>query len=101
MKLAQFTWLLFIKRFNAGLWLVCTGITLLNGCAVRKGDTVHHVVIGFGIISVPATNAVASVTRIKAVGVYGAPGQLVVGYTSGQQVQVEQTATNIVIEVNK
>lgn len=74
---------------------------LLSGCTVERNGVVKHVVIGFGVVTVPRTNAVATISRVKAVGVYyssGAGSKLSLGYVNGTTAQVENSATNVVIE---
>jgi hypothetical protein len=74
-------------------------VMILAGCAIERNGVVHHVVIGFGIVSVPKTNDVAQVTRVRSFGVYG--GNLVgpscaVGYLSSTIVVVK---TNVILEI--
>lgn len=75
---------------------------LMTGCAFKRNGSVHHVVIGFGVISVPCTNAVAEVTKIKAVGAYAGGGvgpRFALGYVDGTVTSIDASATNVVIEV--
>ena len=81
------------------LLLVVFGL-LLTGCSFERNGVVHHVIIGVGVVSVPKTNDVAQVTRIRAVGLYG--GNLVgptfaAGYLSSSITQVKQT--NVLLEI--
>lgn len=77
-------------------------VLLLAGCSINRSGVVHHVIIGFGIVSVPATNTVANVTKVRALGAYfgntPAP-QAVIGFVNETTAQIEATATNTVIEV--
>lgn len=73
---------------------------MLTGCAIERNGTVHHVIIGFGVVSVPKTNDLAQVTKIRAVGVYA--GNLIgpscaAGYLSSTVTVVKQT--NVLIEI--
>lgn len=76
-------------------------LCLFTGCAVERRGMVHHVVLGFGVVSVPATNSVATSTRVTALGIYATPGQVGIGFVNGTQTQVEATASNVVIEVHR
>lgn len=72
----------------------------LTGCAIDRNGVTHHVIIGFGVVSVPKTNEVAQVARIRALGVYA--GNLVgpscaAGWLSSTVTVVKQT--NALIEI--
>lgn len=73
-------------------------MTLTTGCVVHQNGVARHVVIGFGIVSVPQTNSVAQITRVKAVGVYAGPGSFNVGAVSQLTANIETNA-NVIIEV--
>lgn len=75
-------------------------LLLLCGCAVERNGVTRHVILGFGVVSVPHTNTVATVTRVSALGFYAAPGQCGIGFVNGTRTQVEATATNVLIEVS-
>lgn len=83
-------------------WLFATALALLalTGCSFERNGTVHHVIIGFGIVSVPKTNEVAEIARIRALGVYA--GNLPTptwsaGFLSSTIVTVKQT--NAILEI--
>lgn len=72
----------------------------LTGCAIERNGVVHHVIVGFGVVSVPKTNEVAQITKVRALGVYA--GNLIgpscaVGFLSSTITEVK--ATNAVIEI--
>lgn len=77
---------------------------LLSGCAIERNGTVHHVVIGFGIVSVPATTSpAAQAVRTQALGIHisDAPGpRFTLGYVNGIVVTVADGATNIIVETS-
>lgn len=80
--------------------LLTAALLLLTGCAVHQPG--RHIIIGFGIVSVPQTNAVAQVTKIRAVGAYlggGIGPQFSLGYVNGTITAIRDSATNVVIEV--
>lgn len=79
--------------------LLATALLCLAGCAINGNGVVHHVIIGFGVVSVPKTNSVASVTRVRALGVYCAPPQAALGYVGSTVTQIAPTATNMLIEI--
>jgi hypothetical protein len=75
---------------------------LLAGCAFERNGVVRHVVIGFGVVTVPKTNTVALVTRIQALGAYCGTGvgpQFSLGYVNGVVTQIDSSATNLVLEI--
>jgi len=77
-------------------------LLLLAGCSINRPGVVHHVIIGFGIVSVPNTNSVAQVTKVRALGAYfgSQPGpQAAIGFVNETTTQIQDTATNMVIEV--
>jgi hypothetical protein len=65
---------------------------------IDRNGVAHHVVIGFGVVSVPHTNTVAQVTRVKAVGVYAGPGNVYIGAGSFLTTTI-QTNANVVVEI--
>jgi len=74
---------------------------LLAGCTFQKNGVVHHVIIGFGVVSVNKTNLAAQVTSAKAVGVYcsDAPGaKFVAGYLDQTTTSI-RTNSNVILEV--
>ena len=74
---------------------------ILTGCSFERNGVVHHVIIGFGVVSVPVTNAVAQVSRINALGVYGgnlAGPACAVGYLSSTITTI-QTNANLILEI--
>lgn len=77
--------------------LLCAGCMSFN----RNGTT-HHVIIGFGIVSVNNTNnAAATVIKSQAIGLNlsdGAGTKLGLGYSSTTVVKVH-TNENVIIEV--
>lgn len=83
-------------RVFAAAALLC-----LAGCTIERKGVVHHVVIGFGVVSVNKTNLAAQVTSAKAFGVYcsDAPGtKFSAGYLS-QTTTAIQTNSNVIVEV--
>jgi len=73
---------------------------LLVGCTVERNGTVHHVILGFGVVSVNKTASGATVTRARVLGLYcrEAPGTCAAGYASQTTIEVP-TNSNVVIEV--
>ena len=78
--------------------LLAAALLSLTGCSIDRNGVVHHVIIGFGVVSVPRTNTVAQVTRVKAVGLYAGPGNVYVGYGNLLTTEI-QTNANVIIEV--
>ena len=73
----------------------------MTGCSITRNGVVHHVVIGFGVVSVPVpTNTVAQVTRAKAIGIYAGPGNFYLGAGSLLTADV-QTNANVILEIRK
>jgi hypothetical protein len=80
--------------------LLTVALFLLTGCVVQQPG--RHIIIGFGIVGVPETNAVAQVTKIRAVGAYfggGVGPQFSLGYVNSTLTAIQDSATNVVIEV--
>ena len=77
----------------------------LTGCvSFNRGGTTHHVILGFGIVSVNSTNrAVADVIKTQVIGLgfndSGAGAHFDLGYGCTTVVKVV-TNQNIVIEVS-
>jgi hypothetical protein len=83
--------------------LIILLLTAFSGCAITdKSGTTHHVIVGFGVVSVSQTNTVARVVRTTAIGLSAAsgPGSCFVGYGSGVTVSV-CTNANMLIEVDQ
>lgn len=76
----------------------------LAGCIPFRGQQANHVlVIGFGVVSVNRTQAVATVSRVNSLGlmVTDQPGpKFSVGYTASTVVSVNPD-TNILIEASQ
>lgn len=79
--------------------LLAAALLCLTGCAIDRNGVVHHVVIGFGVVSVPKTNTVAQVTKVKALGVYYSGMQMAAGYIGSTVTEVSPSATNLVLEI--
>jgi hypothetical protein len=84
----------------------CLGalLVLLTGCIpFQSNGTRHYVIVGFGVVSVPATNAPnTQVTKSQAIGLIlsDQPGTKVgIGYSSSTVVQIA-TNQNILVEVS-
>ena len=73
----------------------------LAGCKIQRAGVSHHVIIGFGVVSVNRTNTAAQVTRTKALGLHcsDAPGaKFSAGYLA-QTTTAIQTNSNVIVEV--
>lgn len=81
--------------------LLVLPMLLLTGCTIEKEGVVHHVIIGFGVVSVNKTNVAAQVVKTQAVGIYGsdAPGtKFMAGYLA-QTVTIVHTNSNVILEI--
>ena len=81
--------------------LLAVLLLLLAGCTTENNGVVHHVIVGFGVVSVNKTNQAAQVVRAKAFGIYcsDTPGtKLAVGYVN-QTTACIRTNSNVVLEV--
>ena len=67
----------------------------LTGCSYERNGVVHHVIVGFGVISVTKTNPVATVTKTQALGISAIGPQISIGYVNGTVALVDKTATNL------
>lgn len=78
-------------------------LALISGCTVCNKGTVHHIILGFGVVSVSAgTNNLAKVVNSNVVGIHlsSGPGlKAGVGYAS--QATVYVNSTNLLIEVDR
>lgn len=80
--------------------LLAAALLCLTGCSIDRNGVVHHVVIGFGVVSVPKTNSVAAqVIKVNALGLYYGPVQAVFGYVGSTMTSVSPSATDIVLEI--
>lgn len=77
-------------------------LLLAAGCAFPNKEKTHYTVIGFGVVSVNATNRTgANVIRVKSVGltVSDSPGtKFAVGYLNETTTEIP-TNSNVIIEV--
>jgi hypothetical protein len=79
----------------------------LGGCSgvpIRSDDTIHYLIIGIGVVSVPAGRPDVRVDRVRALGLTFAdhPGlRLSLGYTSGLAVAVPEHAGDVYVEVSQ
>lgn len=81
--------------------LLTAALLCLTGCSISRNGVVHHVIIGFGVVSVPTpTNTAAQVTSAKAIGVYAGSGNFYVGAGSLLTANV-QTNANVILEIKK
>lgn len=72
---------------------------LLAGCVLPGKNSTRHVIIGFGIVSVPRTNVVASVTKYSVLGFKFGPESMALGYSHGTWIAIDRTITNLVLEI--
>lgn len=73
---------------------------LANGCAVRDGERTHHVILGFGIVTVTHTNEnVAKVVHTRALGLTASEDGVVLGLTSTVTTRIN-TNQNVLIELS-
>lgn len=90
--------------FAGALAVLC-----LSGCGgipIESGKTVHYLVVGIGVVSVPRAQdqADVGVTRMNALGLSLAdqPGlRLGLGYSSGTVVAVPPDAADVRVEVSQ
>jgi hypothetical protein len=96
---------------NFLIFILTTVLLLLFGacCSIpitAKDQTVHHLIIGIGIVSTPKqenSNGVFA-TRTHAIGVHisDQPGlKFAVGYSDSSVVAVPETTENIIVEVTR
>lgn len=82
-------------------WLALI-VLVLAGCTIHDGNVDHHLIIGFGVVSVARTNSVGmTAVKVQALGLHvsGAPGpKVTVGYLDNILVQVPDGASNVVVE---
>lgn len=78
-------------------------LVLATGCAVTdKAGTTHHLVIGFGVVSVSHPSSAAQVIKATTVGlgISSSPPGCQLGYGSSITTYVN-SGTNLVIEVSE
>lgn len=76
-------------------------LALATGCTIERNGVVHHVVIGFGVVSVGTADVPAKVMKVNAVGLYTTSGprfKLGAGLLSETSIEVKTNA-NILLEV--
>jgi hypothetical protein len=84
-------------------WTALAGVLVLNGCAIRSKGTVHHIIIGFGIVSVKQTNGI-EVSKAQALGlaIYAKEGfRLSAGYSCNIFTSIPDGTTNLLLEVSQ
>ena len=82
---------------------------LLAGCSIPiKGqdDTIHHLIIGLGIVSVkqPEENSGALVTKTESLGVYISNQPSIsfsLGYAKSNVVSIPETTDNIILDISQ
>jgi hypothetical protein len=92
-----------MKRLSIPFLLLSCISLLLCGCTTSRNGITRHYVVGFGIISVNSTQAVATVTKANVLGVYGVSGP-VSGLSAGfisTTTAVVKTNSNVLISVGK
>lgn len=72
-------------------------LMLLSGCTINRNGVVHHVIIGFGIVSVQSTNQ-ATIVKAKSLGVYAGPRNLTLGLSAVTVADIP-TNSNVLIEI--
>ncbi len=91
-------------------FVAALALCTLCGCSgikwAGRDGTIHHVILGFGVVSVPANNDKSSVvaTRSETLGIHVSdqPGvRVAIGYTSSSTIAVPETTENIVVEVSQ
>lgn len=80
--------------------LAIAALLALAGCTIERNGVVHHVIIGFGVVSVNKTNVAAQVVRTHALGVYASGPVIAAGYLSQLTTDV-QTNSNVIIEIRR
>lgn len=89
--------------------LVLSGCSGLNCCLslpVQGNSSIHYVVLGLGIVSIPKPNAQTAIlaTKTQALGVVVSdqPGAKVgLGYTSGNVVAIPDGAVDVRVEISQ
>ena len=79
--------------------LLAAALLCLTGCSIDRKGVVHHVIVGFGVVSVPKTNSVAQVVKVNALGIYYGGVQMVAGYIGSTVAEISPSATNLVLEI--
>ena len=84
----------------------CTSVTCCMGLSFDEKDSIHYVVIGLGIVTVPkqASETAVLATRTQALGVQlsDQPGaKLGLGYSSGSVVAIPNTAEDVRVEISE
>ena len=85
--------------------LAVAGVGGCSGVPIRSGESVHYLIIGIGVVSVPdPAGPEVRVDRLRALGLTLAdhPGlRLSLGYTSGIVVAVPEDAGDVRVEVSQ
>lgn len=87
--------------------LIVISMTGCSGIRITSNDgTIHHFIIGIGIVSAPKNNGEYGVlaTKTQALGVYlsDQPGlKLGVGYSSASTVIIPDDSENIIVEISQ
>lgn len=77
--------------------LLAAVLPVLAGCAYTKDGVTHHVIIGFGVVTVQSTNA-ATVVKAHSLGVYAGPHSLNLGWSAVTSADIP-TNSNVLIEI--
>ncbi|NWF92329.1 MAG: hypothetical protein HXY46_05395 [Syntrophaceae bacterium] len=96
------------RSISALMLILLTGaLCSCSGLKIRDRDgSVHHLIIGFGLVTVPhnAGNCGVLATKAQSLGIHVSdqPGlKFSVGYGSSSTVAVPETTENIVVEVSQ
>lgn len=94
-----------LERSLAGA-LALVGLSGCNGIPIESGDTVHYLIVGIGVVSVPGNpdQSNVRVSRMNALGLSLAdqPGlRFGLGYSSGTVVAVPADARDVRVEVSQ
>jgi hypothetical protein len=84
-------------------WMAILFCCLLCGCTISRKGTVHHIIVGFGIISVSQTNRI-EITKSQALGlaIYVKEGfRFNAGYSSSVVASIPDSTTNTIIEISQ
>jgi hypothetical protein len=103
MKLANNKHIIFILS----TLVICTHISSCSGIPItRKDGSVHHLIIGIGIVSTPKNNGEYGVlaTKTEVVGIHASTqlgGKFGAGYSSSSIITIPDNSRNVVVEVSQ
>lgn len=79
----------------------CVMMAGVAGCWTDKSGTHHMVILGVGVVSMNDSNAAATVTSTRALGVVAGPGGVTAGYATSFITAVPAGAEDVRIEASQ